>query len=143
MQRLDFRAFRELHHGPYLRYAEARTPDTESASRAVEAAFTEIAQTWKETLLSPNSVATAWRILHHAVVGHADCVMIPAPSSDCAPANTPEDAVVLHRRLNLPLHQAAELMGIDTSEMCMLLRMADRGLPSPTTASTHKGSRHR
>ncbi|MEU3188388.1 hypothetical protein ABZ707_29970 [Streptomyces sp. NPDC006923] len=134
MQRLDFRAFRELHHGPYLLYAEARTRDTESASRAVEAAFTEIAQTWKETLLSPNSIAAAWRILRHAVVGHADCVMSPAPSGDCAPPNTPEDAVVLHRQLKLPLHQAAELMGIDASEMCMLLRMADRELPTPTTA---------
>lgn len=121
---LDYLAFRQLHHDPYLKYASHRLTSRDAAQQAVDAAFSELAAQWLTALRSPSPAAVAWSLLQHAVAN--------APSrTDTPPHALPSqqsDAVLLHRRLGLTVEEAAALMGIDRAALITHLALARRAL---------------
>ncbi|MFI1890197.1 hypothetical protein [Streptomyces jumonjinensis] len=125
---LDYLAFRELVHDAYTRYAQARIGQMPLTRIAVNTAFAAIRQAWPRTLSSASAPQTAWRLLRQTVTCYADATPGAASIVHCILDHATADAVLLHRRLGMPLRQAADLMGVDNSAVRALLVRADRAL---------------
>ncbi|MFI1018169.1 hypothetical protein [Streptomyces sp. NPDC020965] len=117
-------AFTQFHHDRYLRYARARLDDPAAAATAVAETFTDLSVVWKEILSSPSPAALAWRILRHAVERRPRA----SDGEPAGPAFTAEqaDAMLLHGHLDMPVAEAADVMGIDDSLLRVRLASAQR-----------------
>ncbi|MFD4630269.1 hypothetical protein ACFVYR_20785 [Streptomyces sp. NPDC058284] len=122
---LDQLAFRQMHRTAYLRYTEARTGNRAMAVQVVEAAFAELAVRWAEMLRHPCPAALAWHVLCQALdVRTGRCPRRPDDTDHRCLQQRQDDAVLLHRHLQLPISTAADLMGLDTQLVRALLRQA-------------------
>jgi hypothetical protein len=119
---LDFIAFRELVHTPYLRYARLRLGEPQLAGAAVEAAFADIRRAWPQTLSSASVPQAAWRRLRQAIADRARGGRggWSGDRGECG------DAALLHRSLGLTLEDTAGLLGVPVPCVWALLVRADR-----------------
>ncbi len=127
---LDYTAFCLLHRAAYVRYAHARTGDAAAAAQVVHTAFTLLAVLWSEVLSSACPAGLAWRVLGQVVAIHAhsqhgrtDSVAHQVLDSRLA------DVVLLRHHLGLPAEEAADLMGVEASQVRVLLQLAERKVP--------------
>ncbi|MFR9724315.1 hypothetical protein ACL02R_13260 [Streptomyces sp. MS19] len=125
--RLDYQAFRELHHGAYFRFAQARTGDDHAATSLVDAAFTDLAAIWPEVLRSARPAAIAWSVLGRHIAALSTPAAPAAPTAPDTPAAAHQgpdrsDALLLHGQLGLSVKETAEVMGIDEPSLRLLLR---------------------
>ncbi|KAB8162838.1 hypothetical protein FH609_003635 [Streptomyces sp. 3MP-14] len=127
----ELRAFRQLYHARYLRYALVRLGRHRGAVEAVERTFAELAARWPEVLSAPRPNAVAWRLLshhlahhevaHHEVARHGgDIAATGGPA--CPVEAMRAEARVLSRSLGLPPAEVADVMGADPAHVTVLLR---------------------
>ncbi|WP_445520935.1 RNA polymerase sigma factor [Streptomyces sp. NEAU-174] len=64
---LDFQAFYQQYHRPYLRYTLLHLGDSAVAIETVEAAFAELLQSWTDVLTAPSVQRYAHSVLRSAI----------------------------------------------------------------------------
>ncbi|RMI39366.1 hypothetical protein [Streptomyces triticirhizae] len=117
----ELRAFRQLYHARYLRYALVRLGRHRGAVEAVERTFAELAARWPEVLSAPRPNAVAWRLLGRQLAHHEG--QIPTAGGPARPVETMRaDARVLSQSLGLPPAEVADVMGVDPAHVTVLLR---------------------
>ncbi|MFI0260585.1 hypothetical protein ACH4OW_16295 [Streptomyces sp. NPDC017056] len=126
--RLEYMAFRQMHHGPYLHYARVRTGDRAQAEQCVVAAFDALSTHWPMALRSNCPAAVAWSLLSREVDGRANCRARHAWSVHCLLEAAQADTVLLHHHLGLSVDKTAALMGLPDYAVRSLLRSAERVL---------------
>ncbi|MGW0731716.1 hypothetical protein [Streptomyces sp. NPDC002851] len=125
---VGFAAFVQLQHVWYHAYASARLRDAQATVTAVERTFDLAAGRWRWLLGQPSPAAEIWCQLRDQVndlttptLGDPDLRRLygglPGKSADC---------VVLCRRLGLDARRAADVMGVEGSEVEVCLRLAER-----------------
>lgn len=125
---LEYRAFCDAHRAGYLRYAQARIEDRHAARDCVDAVLDGVGACWPTLLGSARPAARVWTDLrcamdHRTAAAHAASGRFHAVlRSDQA------DIMVLHHGLDMPVGQAAGLMGLPDHEAHALLRGAEREL---------------
>ncbi|MFC3352094.1 sigma-70 region 4 domain-containing protein [Streptomyces echinoruber] len=125
--RLEYFAFRQLHHDAYLDYAQVRTGSRVRAVRCVETVFDRLRDIWQAALRG-SPAAQAWGMLHEQANCHSDCGAGHVWPIHCLLEGRQADVVLLHRRLRLSVEEAADLMGVPDYTVRGLLRSADRAL---------------
>jgi RNA polymerase sigma factor (sigma-70 family) len=68
---LDFSAFHQMHRPRYVREAERCLRCRADAEEAVDEAFVQLAQEWRQILRTENPAAYAWRVVKNRVIDHA------------------------------------------------------------------------
>ena len=128
---IEFRAFCNSRRRPYLAYADTRATTGHPAGPRVETALAELAGLWSQALRSNSPKAVAWYVLGSVIAEHhgQDGDLIHHVWQ-----RRQADAVLLHHRLGLSTESAADLMGICTVDVAVLLTGADRS--TPTASST-------
>ncbi|MFD4117528.1 hypothetical protein ACFWSJ_29280 [Streptomyces niveus] len=124
--RLEYHAFRQMHHQPYLRYARLRTGDADRAARTVSRTFAALCARWPDTLSSACPAAAAWEILSNAVGGEGRCGDGLERQGSCLLTAAQADAVRLTQYLGLSVEETAALTGMDVRAVRGLLRTAGR-----------------
>lgn len=117
----------------YTRYAAARVGCPRVGEELAQAALGDLAMMWAEALQSASPAALSWSLLRSRIAARA-----PRDRGSGLHRVLPgdqADAVVLRYRVGLPLRQAADLMGINDSEMTAILRTALRRLADPSRVS--------
>ncbi|TGB14610.1 sigma-70 family RNA polymerase sigma factor [Streptomyces palmae] len=67
----DFRAFHELHREAYVRRAHTIVNDRSDAELAVDAAFEQLARSWKKVLAMKNPAGYAWTVMKNRAIDMA------------------------------------------------------------------------
>uniref|UniRef100_A0AAU1UMK1 RNA polymerase sigma factor 70 region 4 type 2 domain-containing protein n=1 Tax=Streptomyces sp. NBC_00119 TaxID=2975659 RepID=A0AAU1UMK1_9ACTN len=138
---VEYRAFYQLHEGPYLRYTQERLNDQGASRQVVETTFGNLATIWPTVISSSRPAAVAWRLLD-ALIASAlrarqvrGCDMVhralPHPQAD---------VVILRCRLQLSEDQTADLLGVEKPTVASRLRMAQRILPELENCSASPSS---
>ncbi|PAZ09168.1 hypothetical protein CLM62_48115 [Streptomyces sp. SA15] len=68
---MDFSAFHQMHRPRYVREAERCLRCRADAEEAVDEAFVQLAQEWRQILRTENPAAYAWRVVKNRVIDHA------------------------------------------------------------------------
>ncbi len=129
---VDYSAFCALYRGHYLTYVQTRLHDARFSHVVVGLTLSDLAQQWPQALRSRCTRTYAWDLLttrvEHALSNGATEAARCSEMYGALPGRR-ADAVVLHHLLDLPVADAAELMGITTGDLRGELRMATRSLP--------------
>ncbi|SFY51989.1 sigma factor-like helix-turn-helix DNA-binding protein [Streptomyces sp. F-1] len=125
--RLEYCAFRQLHHETYTDYALIRTGNWVRAVHCVEDVFEQLCDTW-QSVLQGAPAAQAWEMLSERVRCHSGCSAGHAWPLHCLLEDRQADVVLLRRRLRLSVDETAALMGVPDYTVRSLLRSADRAL---------------
>ncbi|MFE9404702.1 hypothetical protein ACFYNY_23515 [Streptomyces sp. NPDC006530] len=140
---LEFRAFLSSRHRPYLAYARTRTVSTHLPGQWVQTAFAELAGLWPEALRTDSPGALAWYVLGGVIASHhgqgGDLVWHVWQRRQT-------DVVLLHHHLGMSAQSAADLMGISSVDVAVLLTSAAREIravstPQDSASGTHQRAR--
>ncbi len=125
--RLEYVAFRQLHHDAYLNYAHIRIGSWTRAVRCVESVFDSLCYNWQAALRGCPA-SRAWNLLSEQADQLSDCGTGHRWTVHCLLEGKQADVVLLHRRLRLSVEEAADLMGLPDYAVRGLLLTADRAL---------------
>jgi hypothetical protein len=125
---LEFAAFCETNRDAYVRYAQVRIDDHAEARRCVDAVFDALAARWVAVLRGERPAACAWRDLRTEAAQRSACAAGRAGRFHAFLREDQADMMLLHRHLQLPVDDAAGLMGLADHEARALLRGAERDL---------------
>lgn len=67
---LDFQAFYQTYHRPYLRYALLQLGDEVAAADVVEVVFAQLLEDWPDVLRAASVQRYAFALLRHAIAAH-------------------------------------------------------------------------